>query len=212
MSVKQMLTTCALVVMLVATASISLAQDTSQRASGWAGRAMSATSAERSTRVSTEESREARLSEDSEFQAAANATFPDVLERFKENRRRALIGAWRVHIPISASGLPAFNAYHSFHEGGTFTEFSDLLGALNESPSAGVWDLDEYRYVLTFELFAFDQAKKPAGVVRVRCTLDVTNDDLKGDAVVDFIEPNGNEILEIDRTPFTGKRVRKMFP
>lgn len=88
---------------------------------------------------------------------------------------------------------------------------SDLLPNLSESPAYGVWDLEGYRYLLTFELFVFDEAKKPAGIIRVRCSLDIVNNELLGDAVVDFIAPDGTEILAIDRSPFTGRRIRPLF-
>ena len=206
---KTIFSTFALVAILTLAGKQGYAQSTTGRTSGWAARASSVRETQRqvtSTRGAAALEREAK---EQEFQVSGSN---DVLDRYKEGRRRALIGTWRVNIPESATGLPPFNAFHSFHSGGTFTEVSDLLPSLTESPAFGVWELEGNRFLLTFELFVFDEAKKPAGIIRVRCSLDVVNNELLGDAVVDFIAPDGTEILAIDRSPFTGTRVRPLFP
>ena len=95
-----------------------------------------------------------------ELQAAAlGGGLIDAIEAAKEARRKALVGAWRIHVPQSAGGLPPFNALHVFHTGGTFTEVSDLLPGLAETPAKGVWELEGDHYLLTFELFVFDGEK-----------------------------------------------------
>ncbi|MGH9936406.1 MAG: hypothetical protein ACREAM_09175 [Blastocatellia bacterium] len=88
---------------------------------------------------------------------------------------------------------------------------SDLLPTLTESTAHGVWDLDGDRYLLTFELFVFGDRKAPAGIIRVRCSIRLVKpDELTAEAVVDFIEPDRTVALDIDRTPFTGKRIRPL--
>ena len=133
----------------------------------------------------------------------------DALERAKEARRKALTGAWRINVAKSETGFDPFNAYHTFGLDGTFVEVSDLLATLTESPAHGAWNLNGQDYLLTFELFVFDEQKKPAGIVRVRCSIRLTNPgELAGDAVVDFIAPDGSIAMAIDRTPFTGKKIQ----
>lgn len=134
------------------------------------------------------------------------------IERAKEIRRRALVGAWYVNIPQSETGLPPFNALQVFHDGGTFTEVSDLLATLTETPAMGVWDIDPVdKYLLTFQLFVFDENRAPVGMVRVRCRITLINlNEFSAEGVVDFIDPDGNVILAIDKTPFTGKRIHSL--
>lgn len=204
---RTMFTTISVFLLLILSSTIVSAQPAAGK-TGWAARALAALNAEgRGTKgeeaVSTD-----RAQLEQGFQPIAEVGANDSLERFKENRRKALTGTWRIAVAPSVAGFPAFNAYHGFHEGGTFTECSDLLPNLTETPAFGAWDLDGYRYALTFELFVFDEMKKPAGRVRVRCSLEIVNDELRGDTIVDFIEPDGTVILDIDRGPFTGRKLR----
>jgi hypothetical protein len=135
----------------------------------------------------------------------------DILETQKEARRKALVGAWEINVTESAMHFPPFSALHAFHQGGTFTEVSNLLPGLNETPAKGIWDVEGDRYLLTFELFVFDEQKQPAGIVRVRVSLKLVNaNELQGDTVVDFIAPDGTVELAIDKGPFTGKRIKVM--
>lgn len=125
-------------------------------------------------------------------------------------KARGLTGTWRVYIPQSNGGFPPFNAYHTFNADGTFTEVSDLLTTLTESPAHGVWSGKKSDYQLTFELFVFDpQTKAPAGRVRVRCAITLSEDgnSFTAQSLVDFIEPGGTIIEAVDSGPFTGTRV-----
>ena len=122
----------------------------------------------------------------------------------------ALVGTWRIFIEQSKGGLPPFQAYHTFNADGTFTEVSNLLSYLNETPSKGVWNYDGL-YNLTFELFAFNPDKTPAGVIRVRCKIQlvkIQQYELVGEAAVDFIDLDGGVSLEIDSARLLGQRVR----
>lgn len=121
-----------------------------------------------------------------------------------------LVGTWYINIPTSNTGLPPFNALHTFHDGGTFTESSDLLITQTEGPAFGVWKGKGSRYNLTFQLFVFDPENKvPVGMVRVRVAIRLlSQDELVGDTVVDFIAPDGTVELGIDGGPFTGKRIK----
>jgi hypothetical protein len=126
-------------------------------------------------------------------------------------KAKGLTGTWRVSIPQSDAGLPPFNAYHTFHADGTFTEVSDLLATQTESPAHGVWSGEKTDYQLTFELFVFDpETKAPAGRVRVRCAIRLSGDGdtFAADSVVDFIAPDGSVAEGIDSGPFSGTRVK----
>jgi len=191
------------------------AQNSPSERGGWSGRALSSLKTPGGASrlpAMTDRNRGVEAGEDNDPERAAAAAFPnpvDALERLKEARRKALSGTWRIHIPTSATGLPPFEAYHTFGSDGTFTEVSDLFAKLAETPAHGTWDLDGGGYSLTFELFAFDEHGAPVGRIRVRCFIQVLKPDkLIGDAIVDFIEPDGTEILDIDRSPFTGDRLR----
>lgn len=119
-----------------------------------------------------------------------------------------LVGTWVMHVP-AADGAPAFDALHTYTNDGTMTETSDLLGQLNEGPAHGVWSGKKNDYLVTFELFVFDENQQPAGRVRVRCAFHLSGEDqLTAQAFVDFIEPDGNVIPNIGATPFTGKRMK----
>ncbi|MDX2034109.1 MAG: hypothetical protein SF339_25770 [Blastocatellia bacterium] len=189
-------------------ATAAFAQGAQEKGSGWASRAAGARATpDREASDFDAAAGTARIRED----ALPASGFLDAIEREKEARRKALVGTWRVSIPASAGGAPAFNAYQTFHQGGTFTEFSDLLPTLTESPAAGAWDLDGDRYLLTFELFIFDDKQAPVGMIRVRCSIRLVNaDEIAAEAIVDLIEPDGKVTLDIDRTPFTGRRVKPL--
>lgn len=186
----------------------AFAQGAAEKTNGWAARALGALASQSASASRQSDDPFDRLTGDQEAIASG---FLDVIESAKEARRRALVGTWRIDIPTSAGGLPPFKAYHTFNYGGTFTEVSDLLPTLTESPAHGVWDLDGEKYLLTFELFVFDDKKAPAGRVRVRCSIRLVNpNELAAETVVDFIEPDGTVALGIDSGPFTGKRIRPL--
>jgi hypothetical protein len=120
------------------------------------------------------------------------------------------VGTWRVHVDESPGGVPAFNSLHTYGADGTFTETTDLLAKLNEGPGHGSWKRSGRHYLLTFELWAFDPAREPAGIIRVRCLIDVAGDRLEGDATVDFIDLDGTVYRDLDTAKFTGKRIKPL--
>jgi len=121
-----------------------------------------------------------------------------------------LTGTWLVDVPESDGGFPAFQALHTFHNDGTFTETSNLLGGGEEGPAHGVWRrIDSTNYALTFYLFVFDENGDAADMVRVRVAIQlIDNDHLTAQTAVDFIEPDGTIIPNIDSGPFTGTRLK----
>jgi hypothetical protein len=126
-------------------------------------------------------------------------------------KAKAITGTWLVAIPPSNGGFPAFNAYHTFNADGTFVEVSDLLTTLTESPAHGVWSGKKQDYQLTFELFVFDAGtKEPAGRVRVRCAIRLSDDgdSLTANTLVDFIAPDGSVAEAVDSGPFSATRVK----
>lgn len=200
-----------LAVMMAVISLPALAQETGQRekSKGWAARKLRVEGSPSSFDIQPNSEVVPDLIFASEVSRVINVT---PIDRAKEIRRRALVGTWVVKIAQSESGLPPFNALQVFHEGGTFTEVSDLLSTLTETPAMGVWDIDPTdRYLLTFQLFVFDENKTPVGMVRVRCRITLVNlNEFTAEAVVDFIDPDGNIILGIDKTPFTGKRIQPL--
>lgn len=197
------LTAIAIAALIALSSTLALAQ-TAETQRGWGARRALAGKGQPSNPVETPEA----TAPQAQLQGAGGLL--DVLEAQKEARRKALVGAWLISVP-ALDGFRAFNAFHVFHQGGTFTEVSDFLGELNDSPSKGVWAVEGDRYLLTFELFVFDEHKQPAGIIRVRCSIHLVKpDELAFDSVVDFIAPDGKVDLDIGGGPFTGKRIKVM--
>lgn len=202
------------IVMMIGSITFVAAQsnDTGAQKRGWAARVAQAKERRQA------EPRAAEQAADTNQQQTANpAEAEDDTEAQNENsgwtpprpRPEPLVGTWLIDIPTSNAGFPPFRAYHTFHDGGTFTEVSDLLAQLGETPAHGVWNGKGSRYNLTFELFVFDPDKKPVGIVRVRVAIRLLNrDELVGDTTVDFIAPDGTIERDIDGGPFSGKRIK----
>jgi hypothetical protein len=88
-------------------------------------------------------------------------------------------------------------------------ETNSNLATLNSGPASGVWSGQGPEYSVTFELFAFDENGNRAGILRVNASLHLENDNqLSARWVVDFIDPAGNERLNVGSGTFTGTRVR----
>jgi hypothetical protein len=118
-----------------------------------------------------------------------------------------IVGTWLITVP-DAPGAPGFKALQTFHDNGTFTETSDLLGQGVEGPAHGVWTGKKNDYRLTFQLFTFDEQGLPSVRIRVRCTIRIVNDNaLTATTTVDIIEPDGNIIPAVATGPFSGTRV-----
>lgn len=116
-----------------------------------------------------------------------------------------LIGSWVIDVQ---SEVAPFNAFHTFHAGGTMSETTNLLATLSEGPAHGAWQKDGDGYATTFELFIFEADHTPAGRIRVRETITlIDNDHLTGIAVADLLLPDGTIIENIDNGPMTGTRV-----
>ena len=119
----------------------------------------------------------------------------------------ALIGAWVIDVQNVAT--PPFVAMQTFHTGGSMNESTDLLANLGEGPGHGSWRKDGNTFTATFELFIFNPDHSPAGIIRVRETLKLTDENsLTGFAVADIILPDGTLIEDIDHGTLTGRRVR----
>jgi|GEM_PF-3156047 len=116
-----------------------------------------------------------------------------------------LIGSWVIDVQ---SEVAPFNAFHTFHAGGTMSETTNLLATLSEGPAHGAWQKDGDAYATTFELFIFEADHTPAGRIRVRETITlIDNDHLTGIAVADLLLPDGTIIENIDTAPITGTRI-----
>jgi hypothetical protein len=118
-----------------------------------------------------------------------------------------IVGTWLITVP-DAPGAPGFKALQTFHENGTFTETSDLLGQGVEGPAHGAWSGKKNDYRLSFQLFTFDENGNPSVRVRVRCTIRIINENsLQATTTVDIIEPDGNIITNVGGGPFSGVRL-----
>jgi hypothetical protein len=118
-----------------------------------------------------------------------------------------IVGTWLITVP-DAPGAPGFKALQTFHENGTFTETSDLLGQGVEGPAHGAWSGKKNDYRSTFQLFTFDENGNPSVRIRVRCTIRIVNENsLQATTTVDIIEPDGNIITNVGGGPFSGVRL-----
>lgn len=118
-----------------------------------------------------------------------------------DDGRRKIVGTWVCDVP-NGEPIP-FMALQTFHEDGTFTETSSLLGRGEEGPAHGVWSRDGRLYSLTFQLFAFDPATGDnVGMIRVRVSLKLDNPDhlIATFGSADFIDPDGT-ITELGGGP-----------
>jgi hypothetical protein len=156
--------------------------------------------------------REGRSATDPKIVAQINEAYAAAESRVENGQfARDLTGSWNVQIPESDGGAPPFEALHTFGADGTFIETSSLLGTRTEGPAHGVWSRTLNGFVLTFELFAFDpETGNAVGRVRVRNFIqysDRTANKFQSLSTVDFIEPDGNEIRDIDGGPYTATRI-----
>lgn len=208
---KRTILTFATAALIAWAAPATFAQTTMEKKGGWGARAASARPAqERTPAEPSEAAVEGQIAGRELLAPAGSGGVLDIIEREKEARRTALTGTWRIQIPKSNAGLPPFNAYHTFNIDGTFTEVSDLLPALNETPAHGVWQGEKPDFQLTFELFVFDEQKTPAGIVRVRNAIRLADDNnsFTSRYEVDFIAPDGTVEAAIDTGTYTGTRVK----
>ncbi len=122
----------------------------------------------------------------------------------------SIIGTWNCHIPTSDGGNPPFDALQTFGSDGTFVETSSLLGMGGEGPAHGVYQRFKRGYLLTFVLFVFDpETGESVGQVRVRASIRLTGpNDFTANSAVDFIEPDGTVIPNIDGGPFGGTKIQ----
>lgn len=122
-----------------------------------------------------------------------------------------IVGTWNVLIPASDGGGAPFEALQTFGADGTFVETSSLLGTGGEGPAHGAWYPTTGGFILSFELFVFDPATgESVGRVRVRNYLQINDrrsNRFFSFQAVDFIEPDGNVIENIDTGTFSGTRL-----
>lgn len=122
----------------------------------------------------------------------------------------SIVGTWNCQIPMSDGGAAPFEALQTFNSDGSFVETSSLLGTGTEGPAHGVFESRRRGYILTFELFVFDPGTgESVGRVRVRNLIRMQGrDNFTSDNVVDFIEPDGTVIENIDSGTYTGRRMQ----
>lgn len=122
-----------------------------------------------------------------------------------------IVGTWNVRIPASDGGGAPFEALQTFGADGTFIETSSLLGTGGEGPAHGAWFRTVGGFTLSFELFVFDPATgESVGRVRVRNYIvipDRRSNNFFSYQAVDFIEPDGNVIPNIDTGTFSATRL-----
>jgi hypothetical protein len=119
-----------------------------------------------------------------------------------------ITGTWHVKVPLSDGGFPPFEALHTYHDDGTFTETSSNFATLTEGPSHGVWKRHGGKILLTFQLFVFENGVA-TGQVRVRAEIwKVTLNTFEAKYAVDLIDPDGNVIPGVDTGTFSARRIR----
>jgi hypothetical protein len=141
---------------------------------------------------------------------AAIATSAYTAKADDDDRRRKIVGTWVCDVP---NGQPVpFQALQTFHQDGTFTETSSLLGRREEGPAHGAWKRDGRLYRLTFQLFAFDPATGDnVGMIRVRVSLrlESANQLNATFSYAEFIAPDGSVTpLGGEENPYTCTRVK----
>ncbi|HEX4953757.1 MAG TPA: hypothetical protein VF017_10230 [Thermoanaerobaculia bacterium] len=123
-----------------------------------------------------------------------------------------IIGTWNVHVP-GPDPSQDFDALQTFHADGTFTETSSLLGSLVEGPAHGVWVQTKNGFVLTFELFAFDEQGTPTGRIRVRNRIFLEGGhSFRAVSTVDVLPPDGEPILDVGGGEYTATRLQPLAP
>ncbi|MEQ1605806.1 MAG: hypothetical protein ABL999_13155 [Pyrinomonadaceae bacterium] len=140
-----------------------------------------------------------------------------VRDAFSEERTAApetnfpsIVGSWNCHVPTSDGGNAPFDALQTFAADGTFVETSSLLGMGGEGPAHGAYERIRRGYALTFELFVFDpETGESVGRVRVRAAIKMSSSNsFDAETAVDFIEPDGTVIPDIDGGPFSATRLQ----
>jgi hypothetical protein len=130
--------------------------------------------------------------------------------------RRAIVGTWRIAVEIPDVPEPIFRALHTYGEDGTFSETTDLLNQLVEGIGHGTWTYSQGVFLLTFELYDWDDAtKEPTGMVRVRNAIELQdrNHLFAGESVVDLLDADGNLLAEAVATAtLRGTRVTVLAP
>jgi hypothetical protein len=118
-----------------------------------------------------------------------------------------IVGVW--HVTVESADFPPFQALQAYHRDGTYTDTTDILGTLSEGPGLGVWRRMGSEYVVTFELFAFEEDGSPAGTVRVHNTVrNVGRSSFEGTGTVDFVTPDGMLLEGVGSATFTGERLK----
>jgi len=114
-----------------------------------------------------------------------------------------IVGTWLVDVAETDGGVAGFQSLMTFHEGGTLTEVSDELGLGLQGPGHGGWTRRGQDYTATFQLWVFNPDTGVAeGRIQVRAAIRIDKDNvMTGDSEIDFIDPDGNVIPDIDSGP-----------
>lgn len=86
------------------------------------------------------------------------------------------------------------------------------LAASDFSSGYGAWIRSGDKYLITFELFAFNPSGQPTGVLRVRslATIDQKGDQINGQSKLEF-QPVGHAGFDFSGTAhFTGTRIQAL--
>jgi hypothetical protein len=115
-----------------------------------------------------------------------------------------IVGTWVVDVAESDGGVPGFQSLLTFHEGGTLTEVSSELGLGLQGLGHGGWTRQGQDYAATFQVWLFNPDTGVAeGRIQVRAAIRIDKDNqMTADTAIDFIDPGGNVIPDIDSGPF----------
>lgn len=115
-----------------------------------------------------------------------------------------IVGTWVVDAAETEGGVPGFQSLLTFHEGGTLTEVSSELGLGLQGLGHGGWTRSGQDYTATFQVWVFNPDTGVAeGRIQVRAAIRIDKDNvMTADTAIDFIDPGGNVISDIDSGPF----------
>ena len=121
-----------------------------------------------------------------------------------------IVGTWLVDVAETDGGVAGFQSLMTFHEGGTLTEVSNELGLGLQGPGHGGWTRRGQDYTATFQLWIFNpDTGVTEGRIQVRAAIRIDKNNLMtGDSEIDFIDPGGTVIPDIDSGPFEATLVK----
>jgi hypothetical protein len=123
----------------------------------------------------------------------------------------SLVGTWNVTVKVE--GIPeTFETLHTYFADGNFVEATNIPTMLT-SASHGVWIGAGNTYLLTFEVFTFDEQNQYTGKQIVRCSIHLDGvDHLTTHFELDTIDVAGKVTEKAYTGTFEGTRMEVALP